>query len=50
VLVNAAVTGCPQFVQKLVPDSSLLPQFVQNAVSKLVAAASTVDGASAATA
>jgi len=28
-LVNAAGTGCPQFVQKLVPDSSFVPHEVQ---------------------
>ncbi|MGB8130916.1 MAG: hypothetical protein WCG81_14085 [Candidatus Angelobacter sp.] len=39
------VVGCPQFVQKPVPCSSLLPQFVQKAVDELTGAASAADGA-----
>jgi hypothetical protein len=42
-------TGCPQFVQKPVPDSSFDPQFVQNAVSE-GGAVSVMGGTAAATA
>jgi len=36
-LVGPPATGCPQFVQKVVPGSSLLPQFVQEEAREGVA-------------
>jgi hypothetical protein len=38
------IVGCPQFVQKPVSGSSLLPQFVQNAVNKVVAGVASARG------
>ncbi|MGC2742117.1 MAG: hypothetical protein WA672_02955 [Candidatus Angelobacter sp.] len=40
----AAVTGCPQFVQKPVSIFSPDPQFVQKAVGKVVAEPASADG------
>jgi hypothetical protein len=48
-LTGPVDTGCPQFVQKSVPGSSVLPQFVQKAVGKIVAGAASEDGGTAAT-
>jgi hypothetical protein len=42
-LVEQAATGCPQFVQKPVPDSSFDPQFVQKAMGEFVAGAASTD-------
>jgi hypothetical protein len=51
-LIGPPATGCPQFVQKVVPGSSLLPQFVQEAVGEGVAGtgSTAIGGATTATA
>jgi hypothetical protein len=48
-VANPADAGCPQFVQKLVPGSNLLPQFVQNAMDEVAAGAASAGGEAAAT-